>query len=126
MRNKIKAEDEQMIAEEYAKFCKAMTSSDTDHMRTACGKTLPHLTSGEQPIEAWIQDVKSGNIKYYDIKTENVKITLKGDHAIFCCTAVFDASVYGVRESRKIPAKAEFERNGSKWEMVPGTYDFNR
>jgi len=113
--------DEDAIVAVYRTMCEAMISGDIQDLKQYFGDSVSHINGSEQSTEDWLLDIKEGNMKYYWIGLEDVRISKEGDEAMLHCITVLDASIYGVRKKWNLSSSSRYKRLNDGWQMIPDT-----
>lgn len=113
--------DEDAIVAVYRTMCEAMISGDIQDLKQYFGDSVSHINGSEQSTEDWLLDIKEGNMKYYWIGLEDVRISKEGDEAMLHCITVLDASIYGIRKKWNLSSSSRYKRLNDGWQMIPDT-----
>ncbi len=103
-----------------AKYCEAMTETDTDTMRELMAEylTLTHMSGRQQTREEYLADVESEELRYYHIGIENPVIEVSGNQAVLTAASVLTADAYGAEGTFHMEGTSYYEKRGGNWIMV--------
>ncbi len=79
---------------------------------------LVHITGRRQSKAEWLEEIRSENMRYYDIKRENFKIEINDNRAISTYVSVLDARIYGSRNVWRLNVTMYLEKRNGAWIWV--------
>ena len=113
-------EEELSVLYAQAKYCQAMTDSDTDAMRTLVSndKIYTHMSGMQQTREDYFNDIKNGRLSYFTIGIDTPKIEVNGDTASITYTSVLNANAYGARGTYRMSGTHWYEKQNGEWILI--------
>lgn len=72
----------------------------------------------KQTKNEWLEEIETGRMRYFSIKTVNLNITVLGDKVSATSLTIIDAEIYGSRNVWRLTSKSFFERRNQKWLWV--------
>ena len=115
--------DGEAITTEYKKMCCALISGDIHALKRYFKDSIRYLNGEEQSVENWLNDIKEGNIKYFEFDVEDEDVQVHRNKAELFGMTIMDASIYGVRKKWYLPSKSKYQREKDGWHMIPGTVE---
>ena len=99
---------------------KAMIDKDINTMDSlmADDLILVHITGRRQTKWEWLEEIRSENMRYYDIKLENLNIEVNKNRAIATFISVLDARIYGSRNTWRLNGTMYLEKRNGAWIWV--------
>lgn len=79
---------------------------------------LVHITGRRQSKAEWLEEIRSENMRYYDIKRENFKVVITENRAIATYVSVLDARIYGSRNVWRLNVTTSLEKRDGAWIWV--------
>lgn len=89
--------DREQIIEAYQRMYKAMVDKDMDALDEVLDETmvLVHMTGRTQDKKSYMASIAAGTLNYFSEKTENIEVSIEGDHATMTGQSRVEAAVYG-------------------------------
>lgn len=99
---------------------KAMIDRDIETLGSlmADDLILVHITGRQQSKAEWLEEIRSENMRYYDIKRENFKMEINGNRATATYVSVLDARIYGSRNVWRLNVTMPLEKRDGAWIWV--------
>lgn len=112
--------EEQAVLYQQARYCQAMTETDTDTLRELVSEdaTFTHMSGHQQTREEYFADIESGGLQYFSIGIENPTVVVEGDNATVAFTSVLNADAYGARGTYRIAGTHYWELRDGAWIAV--------
>lgn len=112
--------EEQAVLCQQARYCQAMTETDTDTLRELVSEdaTFTHMSGRQQTREEYFADIESGGLQYFSIGIENPTVVVEGDNATVAFTSVLNADAYGARGTYRIAGTHYWELRDGAWIAV--------
>ncbi|WP_229250771.1 nuclear transport factor 2 family protein [Emticicia aquatilis] len=77
--------------------------------------TLTHITGYVQSKEEWFSEIESERMKYYSYKEVKNTIKIEDDKATFVSQNLFDARIWGSRNTWRLQQIMQLEKRKDKW-----------
>ncbi len=96
---------------------KAMVQKDIEFLSAMMDDELllVHSDGRLQSKTDWLNEIENGQLRYFDIKTENLQITVNGDRAKATCVSILDANAYGAVGTFRLNVEMYLKRTPHGW-----------
>ncbi len=111
------ADDEMEVLYTQCRYCQAMVDANIDVLKEIVPPdvTFTHMTGMKQTRDEYFEDIKNGELNYYNIGIENPKIVVRGSDATITYTSVLDANAYGAKGVYRMNGTHRFKKVNGKW-----------
>lgn len=105
------------IRANYTAQRKAMVEAAADELDVllAAGFTLTHMTGYEQPRDEWLDDIRTGAMRYHDMEDVDVSVSLGGEGPVLTARTVTDATIWGAHGTWRLRLRISFTRLDGDW-----------
>ena len=114
------SEEETAVLYQQAKYCQAMTDTDTDTMKELVSEDMvfTHMSGRQQTRDEYFADVEDGSLRYFTIGIDSPVVEVDGDVASVTYTSVLNANAYGARGTYRMKGTHWFEKRNGDWISV--------
>lgn len=77
--------------------------------------TLTHMTGVVQSKQEWLEQVDSGEMRYFSAQERGTSVQVTGDRAILVGKRVVDARIWGSRGTWNLQLTTAYERRSGEW-----------
>ena len=74
-----------------------------------------HITGYEQTKAEWLDQIRSGQMRYHDFEEVSATVTIDGDSAVAVTRSLVDATIYGSRGTWPLESTTTYVRDGGTW-----------
>lgn len=74
-----------------------------------------HITGYEQSKAEWLDQIRSGQMRYHGFEEVSTTVTIDGDSAVAVTRNVVDATIYGSRATWPLESTTAYVRDGATW-----------
>lgn len=113
--------NEEAIKSLYINLCEASINKDINKLNEILSDDyiLVHMTGLNQTKKEYINSVKNGDLKYYDVKHEKIKVDIKGNEAYIIGETKTLASPFGISKSWwNLRQDMVVKKINGKWQIV--------
>ncbi|MFC9840981.1 nuclear transport factor 2 family protein [Rhodococcus sp. NPDC127530] len=105
------------LLEAYRSMYRGMIERDTSTLATLLddGYTLTHMTGYVQTGAEWLEQIASGEMRYFSARERDTSIKISGDSARVVGRSVVDASIWGSRGTWNLQLAAEYRLRSGRW-----------
>jgi hypothetical protein len=77
--------------------------------------TAVHITGYEQTKAEWLDQIRSGQMRYHGFEEVSATVTVDGDSAVAVTRSLVDATIYGSRGTWPLESTTTYVRDGGTW-----------
>lgn len=74
-----------------------------------------HITGYEQTKAEWLDQIRSGQMRYHGSEEVSATVTIDGDSAVAVTRNLVDATIYGSRGTWPLESTTTYVRDGGTW-----------
>jgi len=74
-----------------------------------------HITGYEQTKAEWLDQIRSGQMRYHGFEEISATVTVDGDSAMTVTRSLVDATIYGSRGTWPLESTTTYVRDGGTW-----------
>jgi hypothetical protein len=76
-----------------------------------------HVTGYEQTKAEWLDQIRSGQMRYHGFEEVSSTVTVDGDSAVAVTRSLVDATIYGSRGTWPLESTTIYVRDGGTWKV---------
>ena len=74
-----------------------------------------HISGYEQTKAEWLDQIRSGQMRYHGFEEVTATVTIDGDSAVAVTRNLVDATIYGSRATWPLESTTTYVRHGGTW-----------
>lgn len=119
--------EEQEVINVYKSFYEYKINKNIKELEKILDKNfiLTHMTGYKQSKDEWFSQIMDEQMKYYNYRIDNLKVTINNNKAELIGRSKTDARIYGYRNNWNLQLRMPMEKINGKWiilEAVANSY----
>jgi hypothetical protein len=95
----------------------SMVAADVEHLEALLGEgfSLTHITGHVQPKAQWLDEIRTGSMRYHSIRRSSSSVQVDGARAAVITQDIVDATIWGSRSNWRLQITTSLSRQDDSW-----------